>query len=324
LLVPFLIKTAIKWNILDKPNQEHKTHFNPTPYLGGLAIVIPIFIITLLGVIYMRNTSVQLQAATILIPSVIISSVGFVDDIKNLTVKTRFFFQIATSTIVSLILIQSGFAVEFTESSIANLFLSIFWIVGITNAFNLIDNIDGGAAGISVITGMGIAILGGISGQFLISIFAICICGASLGFLIWNFDPAKIYLGDGGALFLGFIYSILLLQFQPKVEFKISSAAVPILMAALPILDTCVVVLNRVMNKVSIFQGGRDHISHRLQMQGFSKQSSVFVLWIINGFLLSIAILIDLQQGVLEILLSFTGLISMLMFLIYFIFFKRL
>jgi UDP-GlcNAc:undecaprenyl-phosphate GlcNAc-1-phosphate transferase len=248
------------------------------------------------------------------------------DDFKNLPAKPRFIVQVATSVVVSILLIESGFSSQITKYEILNFLISTFWIVGITNALNFIDNLDGGAAGISLITSLTIFFLGIAEEQYLIAMFSICIAGAAFGFLFWNFNPARIYLGDGGALFIGIILSILLLQFEPSSNGFVASVAIPILILAVPIIDTTVVVTSRIGRGVPIFQGGRDHLSHRLQKIGFSRKIAALILWIICGIFSILGFSINYLPGNFELYCSLIGLGTMLITYLLFLFlpFERL
>ncbi len=294
LLVPTLKKIARRFSIVDSPNQSHKTHSEPIPYLGGFAIVIPTVLLTLVGPLLLEQGKDYAQRAALLIlPSLILSFLGLLDDMRNLSTQLRFLVQISASIAVALLLIQAGFLVEITANLLANFLISILWMVGITNAFNFIDNLDGGAAGVTFVASTSIFLLGLFGDQYLIAAFGIVIAGASTGFLYWNRNPASIYLGDSGALFIGLVLSILLLQFEPSSSSVFASAILPVLVLAVPIIDTSVVVLSRWLRGVSIFQGGRDHLSHRLIGMGLSRKRVAVLLWLISGFFSALAILIE-------------------------------
>jgi UDP-GlcNAc:undecaprenyl-phosphate/decaprenyl-phosphate GlcNAc-1-phosphate transferase len=156
-----------------------------------------------------------------------------------------------------------------------------------------------------------LSLLSIISGQYLIASFSISLAGAGLGFIYWNRNPAKIYLGDSGALFIGLMLAVSLLQFEPNVESRFASALVPILILALPIIDTSVVVTSRILRGVSIFQGGRDHLSHRLIAKGFSRRSTALLLWIIAALLSMLSLLITIASKDIGIVIALFGLIIM-------------
>ena len=294
LLVPLLRKIAFRYSVLDRPNQSHKTHQGSIPYLGGLAIVIPVSLLVIIGpLIFIENSDYLLRASLFLLPAVLLALVGLYDDIKNLSAPSRFFVQSLIAASATLYLSKLGYSVSILSNEIGNLLLSIFWLVGITNAFNFFDNLDGGAIGITFVASITLFLLGFLGGQFLISSISLALAGAGLGFLWWNRNPARIYLGDSGALFIGFILAISLLQFEPNADSRVASALIPVFILALPIIDTSVAVVSRILRSVSIFQGGQDHLSHRLIYLGFNRRKTAYVLWGLSALLSSLTLLIS-------------------------------
>ena len=307
--VPFLRKIAFRLEMLDRPNQDHKTHTDPVPYLGGLALVIPILICTIFGGLIATSSEVFLRLIILIIPSFILAVVGFVDDKRNLPAQSRFVVQLGISTTVSLLLVLSGFSISITGNYYLDFLVSIFWITGIVNAFNFIDNLDGGAAGLTLIASITLFFLSFANNQYLISLFSLCLSASACGFLYWNINPARIYLGDGGALFIGTILSVLFLQLETKAQFATVSAAIPILVLALPIIDTSVVVSSRLLHGTSIFQGGRDHLSHRLQSRGLSRRMSAYTLWGLSTLFSLIALTLNFIEGYLQYYVAIFGFI---------------
>jgi UDP-GlcNAc:undecaprenyl-phosphate GlcNAc-1-phosphate transferase len=167
---------------------------------------------------------------------------------------------------------------------------TIIWVVGICNAINFFDNLDGGASGTVAITSIAIAILALGGDQFLIAALATVTAGATLGFLVWNKSPAKIYMGDAGSLFLGVLIATLTirLDFNPASEGV--SFFIPMCLLAIPILDTAIAVFSRIRRHVSPFQGGQDHLSHRLIRSGLSKKGAATALWGLSGSFSLVAI----------------------------------
>ena len=294
LLVPILRKIAFRYSVIDRPNQSHKTHHESIPYLGGLAIVIPILLLVIIGpLIFIENSDYLFRSILFLLPAVLLALVGLYDDIKNLSALSRFFAQSLVALGATLYLSKLGYSISILSNEIANLLLFIFWLVGITNAFNFFDNLDGGATGITLVASLTLFLLAFLGDQYLISSISLTIAGAGLGFLWWNRNPARIYLGDSGALFIGFILAISLLQFEPSIDSRVASALIPVFILALPIIDTSVVVVSRILRGVSIFQGGRDHLSHRLISLGFSKRKSAYYLWSLSALFSSLSFLIS-------------------------------
>jgi UDP-GlcNAc:undecaprenyl-phosphate GlcNAc-1-phosphate transferase len=313
LLVPLLRKIAFRYSVLDRPNQSHKTHQESIPYLGGLAIVIPVSLLVIIGpLIFVEDSDYSLRTSLFLLPAVLLALVGLYDDIKNLSASSRFFVQSLIAVSATLYLSNLGYSVSILSNEIGNLLLSTFWLVGITNAFNFFDNLDGGATGITIVASLTLFLLGFLGGQYLISSISLALAGSALGFLWWNRNPARIYLGDSGALFIGFILAISLLQFEPNVESRVASALIPVFILALPIIDTSVAVVSRILRGVSVFQGGRDHLSHRLISLGFNRRKTAYSLWSLSALLSSLTFLIsnvskDAASGISLLGLLFMG-----------------
>jgi UDP-GlcNAc:undecaprenyl-phosphate GlcNAc-1-phosphate transferase len=175
--------------------------------------------------------------------------------------------------------------------------ITIIWIVGICNSINFFDNLDGGAAGTIAISSVALAMLALIGDQNVIAALATVTAGATLAFLIWNKSPARIYMGDAGALFLGVLIATLTIRFDPSTETLLGSFATPLLLLAVPILDTTVAVLSRLRRRVSPFQGGRDHLSHRLIRKGATRRSAAFILWGLSALFALISLIISQGNG---------------------------
>ena len=320
LLVPLLQKIAFRFSVLDRPNQSHKTHHESIPYLGGIAIVIPVLLLVIIGpLIFIENSDFLLRSILFLLPATLLAVVGLYDDIKNLSASSRFLAQSLIAISSTLYLYSLGYNVSILSDEIGNFLLSIFWLVGITNAFNFFDNLDGGAAGITIVASLSLFILGLWGSQYLISSISLALAGAGLGFLWWNRNPARIYLGDSGALFIGFILAISLLQFEPNVESRVASALIPVFILALPIIDTSVVLLSRLLRGVSIFQGGRDHLSHRLIFRGFSRRKAAYFLWSLSALMSSLTFFISHVSQNAALGVSLIGLLFMSFLIIWFL-----
>jgi UDP-GlcNAc:undecaprenyl-phosphate GlcNAc-1-phosphate transferase len=294
LLVPLFRSIAFRYSILDVPNQAHKTHEESVPYLGGLAIVTPVSLLVILGAVVMGDDLNYLsRAAVFLVPSVILALVGLYDDIKNSSAISRLLLQSLLAFNIAFFLQELGYGVSITASGILDFLLSVFWLVGITNAFNFIDNLDGAAAGVLVIASSTLFLLAHWGNQYLISYLSLALAGSGLGFFAWNRNPARIYLGDSGALFIGFLLAVALLQFEPKADVNFASALVPVFILAIPIVDVTVVVISRLINRVSVFKGGRDHLSHRLMSLGLDRKKTAYSLWALSALFSCFALVID-------------------------------
>lgn len=273
-------KLAIAIGAMDRPNLERKTQKEPVPYLGGVAIAITILVITYASIAANQPTAEKfILASQVLIPASILGLMGLLDDLKGLAALPRLILQTIAAIVMSLILVTTdtmGFA--FGDATIDTI-VSIFWIVGICNAINFFDNLDGGAAGTVAAATVGIFMIAYGQGQELISALAILTAGATLGFLMWNKSPAKIYMGDAGALFLGIILSTLTIRMNPGIDPNWKSLAIPVILLAVPILDTTVAVTSRLFRGLTPLSGGKDHLSHRLLRMGFTHRIAALILW---------------------------------------------
>ncbi len=290
-LTPLMRKVAIKTNIVDLPNHSHKTHQNPVPYLGGVAIIIGILAVSYGGLIFKNRTGGDIWiASSLLVPAAILGFIGFLDDRRNLPPLPRFIAQSLAGVFTAFFLIATDTIGNPTGNTALDAAITIFWVVGITNSINFFDNLDGGAAGIVAATAFGIFLISHENGQYFLAALAITTFGAMLGFLLWNKSPARIYMGDAGALFLGILISVLALRLNPDVDSKFTSFAVPLLLLAIPILDTSVAVLSRIKRRISPFQGGRDHLSHRLMRRSFTRRQTAHSLWSLAAIFAAIAV----------------------------------
>jgi len=317
-LVPFLRRIAEKFNILDFPNEQHKSHSTAVPYLGGIAIVIPVVALTLIGPLVSSSSELFLNnVAILIIPSLLLSLLGFIDDVSKLGAKKKFIVQILASCLVAFYLNEKGFLVTISNNTWLNYAVSILWMVGITNSFNLLDNFDGSTAGVAAISSFFLFLLSLLNSQFLIAAFSIALLGALLGFLPWNIIPARIFLGDGGALFIGMILAVLLLRFETTNENRLTAILIPVLLTAIPIIDTSVAFFGRLSRGISPFQGGRDHLSHRLLAKGLSRKRTIATLWILAFCYNLSALVLQLLPGELATIFSL-GLIFSIALLIFF------
>jgi UDP-GlcNAc:undecaprenyl-phosphate GlcNAc-1-phosphate transferase len=230
--------------------------------------------------------------------------VGLWDDLKSLNPLPRFIGQSIAGLVVAIILIVNDNIGNPTGVTVLDAAITILWIVGICNSINFFDNLDGGAAGTVAITAISLTYLAITGDQYFIAALSIVVAGSTLGFLIWNRAPARIYMGDAGALFLGLLIATLTVRFNPSTDNSATSFAIPVLLLAIPILDTTVAVFSRLRRKVSPFQGGKDHLSHRLVRYGLSRKASALTLWLLSALYGLFAALISLQNFNYDFLIS--------------------
>ena len=319
LLTPVMRKIALAQGVLDHPNSAHKSHKNPVPYLGGIAIIIGVVIVSYIALISNKFTWSNFWLATsVLGPALVMGLVGLWDDLKSLNPLPRFIGQSIAGIVVAIILILNDNIGNPTGITALDAAITVLWIVGICNSINFFDNLDGGAAGTVAIAAISLTYLAITGDQYFIAALSVVLAGSTLGFLIWNRAPARIYMGDAGALFLGVLLAILTVRFKPTTETSISSFAIPILLLAIPILDTTVAVFSRLRRKVSPFQGGKDHLSHRLVRAGLSRKLSAITLWGLTGLFSFFAVLISLPNNGRELIIVSISLVFWLLLFIYF------
>ena len=292
-LTPAIRKFALKNNVVDAPISAHKTHKEPVPYLGGVAIIIGIGVISFLAfAIKIHTTKDFWLIASVMAPALVLGVIGLIDDLKNLPAFPRFVAQTIAGLFTSGILIASDTMGTPTNSTIIDAVVTTLWIVGICNSIDFFDNLDGGAAGTVAVSSTALAYIAHNNNQYLITALATVTSGAMIGFLLWNRPPARIYMGDAGALFLGILIATLTIRLHPEAETKWISFATPILLLAVPILDTSVAVISRLRRGISPFQGGRDHLSHRLMRAGMERPLAAITLWVFSAFFGFVACLI--------------------------------
>jgi len=308
LLTPVMRKIALTQGVLDRPNSAHKSHKKPVPYLGGVAIIIGVIIVSYIALISNKFTWSNFWLATsVLGPALVMGLVGLWDDIKSLNPLPRLIGQSIAGLVVAIILILNDNIGNPTGITVLDAAITVLWIVGICNSINFFDNLDGGAAGTVAITAISLTYLAITGDQYFIAALSVVVAGSTLGFLIWNRAPARIYMGDAGALFLGLLIATLTIRFKPSTDSSVSSFAVPLLLLAIPILDTTVAVFSRLHRKVSPFQGGKDHLSHRLVRYGLSRKVSAITLWLLSALYGLFAVLISLQNFNYDFLILITA-----------------
>jgi UDP-GlcNAc:undecaprenyl-phosphate/decaprenyl-phosphate GlcNAc-1-phosphate transferase len=291
---------AIRLGAMDAPNLARKTQVEPVPYLGGVAIALGISIITL-GAVFVgaenfageNNDQLKDLALTVLLPALVLGAMGLIDDLRSLSPWPRLITQTVIGTVVAFVIVENGtIGTAFGggdldagagNSTWINTLVTIVWIVGICNSINFFDNLDGAASGAVAIAALGVFFIAFDRGQELVSALSIVTAGATIGFLLWNKSPAKIYMGDAGALFLGIIISVATIRLNPGITPTWHSLAIPVMLLAVPLLDTCVAVFSRLARGLSPLTGGKDHLSHRLVRGGLTRPQAAISLWSASG-----------------------------------------
>ena len=275
---------AIRLGAMDAPDLARKSQAEPVPYLGGVAIALGVSIVTFTALFFSEKDSVFIERGlTAIVPALFLGVIGLFDDLRSLPAWPRLVIQSVVGTVIAIILVQTGTLGIAFSNDVINTVVTILWIVGICNAINFFDNIDGAASGTVAAAAFGVFFIAFDRGQELLSALTIVTAGATLGFVLWNKSPAKIYMGDAGALFLGVIISVATIRVNPGVEPQWKSLAIPIILLAVPLLDTCVAVFSRIARGISPLTGGMDHLSHRLVRGGLSRPIAVISLWSASG-----------------------------------------
>jgi UDP-GlcNAc:undecaprenyl-phosphate GlcNAc-1-phosphate transferase len=319
-LTPVMRKIAIANQILDLPTSSHKSHTKAVPYLGGVAILIGVTLVSYLALAFSNFTvSSFLLATSVLGPALAMGLIGLWDDLKNLPPLPRFIGQSVAGLVVAAALVLGSNVANPTGSTFADVLITVIWVVGICNSINFFDNLDGGAAGTAAISAIFLTYLAINSGQAFVAALSIVVAGATLGFLIWNRAPARIYMGDAGALFLGVLLATLTIRLNPDTQTSIGSFATPILLLAIPILDTTVAVLSRLRRGVSPFLGGKDHLSHRLVRAGLSRKMAAIALWLLSATFAIFAVILTILAKKYEVyFVAVTAFLWALLFLGFF------
>lgn len=302
---PLVRRFAFKIGAIDIPKDNRRMHKKPTPRIGGLAIIFGFTVATLC----FAQPSRQLYGT--LAGAAIIAVMGVIDDCKNLPAKLKFGIQI----IAALVVVFAGdIKIDvFTNPNFLSdnpywvlpewlsVTLTVIWIVFITNAVNFIDGLDGLAAGVSAIMSISLVFISIRVGEYSIAILGIALMGSCFGFLPFNFNPAKIFMGDTGSTFLGFMLATLSIQGVFK-SYAVISFAVPLLILGLPLFDALFAMIRRILRGQSPMTADRGHLHHRLVDMGFSQKQTVFILYAISGVLGITAVLLA-ESGVLRALL---------------------
>lgn len=271
LITPFCIKTAILLNLMDLPDSApHKIHAKPVPKAGGIAIVAVLFLVTL-GSGKLFDDDVL----PILLASVPIIVFGLWDDAKGLSAG----WKLTGQALAASILIWQGIQIQmFVGYPVLNIGVTFLWIVGITNAFNLVDSMDSLAVGLAAIASIFFLLVTIDSNETDLAFLSALILGSCIGLLYFNATPARTFLGDLGAQFLGFMLATLAMAYTPPGFPQPSSWFVPILLLSIPIFDTTLVAFSRLRRGLPIYKAGQDHIYHRLIGLGMSPNQAVTVM----------------------------------------------
>ena len=302
IITPVSIDTAHRLGVIDRPKDARRVHKKPIPRFGGMAI----FLGTMSGMIIPAAMNDRIKVA--MLGGLLMYLLGIADDIKDLKPVVKFLGQVAIASIVYAMGVRITFISNYFGAAIvdqnANVILgagiayvlTVLWIVGITNAVNLMDGLDGLAAGSVAIMSLSLAYIAYIHGARIgsmpVCIALVAVAGGCIGFLPYNFSPAKTFMGDGGALFLGYMIAVLSV-ISPLKRATVVGALVPMLTLAVPIFDTLFAMLRRTLKHESIMHADKGHLHHRLMAAGFGQRRSVLIMYGIVGIMGEVAILIS-------------------------------
>ncbi|MCC7353038.1 MAG: undecaprenyl/decaprenyl-phosphate alpha-N-acetylglucosaminyl 1-phosphate transferase [Anaerolineae bacterium] len=281
-MTPVARLVASRLGIVDHPTTARKIHVHPMPYLGGAAIYLAfVLALLLLGDRFYVN-----QVVGIFIGATLMSLLGLWDDRLGLSPYVK----LAGHLVAAAILVLTDVRIGILRIPILNVGVTLLWIVWITNSINLLDNMDGLAGGVAGISAAFFALLAAQSGQYLVGALAAALLGACLGFLVYNFNPASIFMGDSGALFLGFVLAAVGIKMRFPDNVDIVTWMVPVLVLGLPIFDTTLVFFSRLRRGLNpLTTPGKDHVSHRLVLLGYTRREAVLICYFIASALGAIA-----------------------------------
>lgn len=302
LTCPVSIKIAERFGILDKPKDSRRVHSKAMPRFGGMAI----FLGSMVALLIPAGMNANIKTA--MIGGALMYFLGVVDDIRDIKPVTKFVGQVLIASLMYAMGIRITFISNFfgsaSQDAHANVILSagvgyiitVLWIVGITNAVNLMDGLDGLAAGSVAIMSLSLAYIAYIHGSRLgsmpVCIALVAVAGGCIGFLPFNFSPAKTFMGDGGALYLGYMIAVLSV-ISPLKQATVVGALIPMLTLAVPIFDTAFAMLRRALKHESIMHADKGHLHHHLMAAGFGQRRSVLIIYGIVGIMGVVAVLIS-------------------------------
>ncbi|MDD2484002.1 MAG: MraY family glycosyltransferase [Eubacteriales bacterium] len=283
-VTPLAIKIAPKIGAVDIPKDDRRMHTKTMPRFGGLAI----YLGTMISMAFLLPIEIDKRVVGIAVAGTLIFLMGVLDDIIGLSAKTKLVGQILAAAILFYCSVHISFMTNpFNGEIVAfplvvSFLVTTIWIVGITNTINLIDGLDGLAAGVAFIATVTIAYIAYIHGRYEITMAFMAIAGSCLGFLPFNFNPAKIFMGDAGALFLGFMIASISVM-SPLKSATLVANLLPVFVLALPIFDTAFAILRRYLDGKPIMQADKGHLHHRIMAVGMGQKRTVLTLYAISA-----------------------------------------
>ncbi len=271
------IRLSMRWKVLDYPDGGRKTQSTPVPKLGGIAVALVMTLIVSVGFVATGRLGLGL-ALQVLVPALAAAAIGFLDDRNDLNPYLR----LLSLAVVGALAWFLGSRIELTGVAALDMAMTVLWVVVLVNAVNLLDNADGLAASTVFVMAAAASTIAALFGQALVSLLGVTLMGVAIGYLRHNWHPARVYMGDSGAYFLGTLMALLLIRLAPTAVPPGIAAAAVLLIVLLPLLDMTFVVVRRVRSGIHPFTAGRDHLSHELQRRGCSVPVSVSLLQVIS------------------------------------------
>ncbi len=285
IMTPLVIRIAHRFGAVDVPKDDRRMHKKPMPLWGGIAIFTGFFVS-----MFLFSNIATGKLIGLFIASVVVLITGMIDDVKPLGAKGKLLMQI----VAAIILVKSGFEINYFTNFFGGseviylqsfaLPISVIWIVGVTNTVNLIDGLDGLAAGISAIAAVTLSYIAILNLRYDAAMIMLILAGSSIGFLPYNFNPAKIFMGDAGALFLGLVLAAISVDGALKGATALT-VVVPILALGVPIFDTAFAILRRLINKRPIMEADKGHLHHRLMGMGLGQKKTVLSMYLISALM---------------------------------------
>lgn len=299
-LTPAVIALCRRWGLFDRPGAPRKIHDRPVPRLGGVAVVAA-FLAALAALFFYDNVVTRIftdmvpKIGRILLPALVVFALGLADDLRGVRARTKFGVQTAAAVLLWALGFRIGmvslpFAGGVDLGPVLGCLITVLWVVAVTNAFNFIDGMDGLAAGIALFVSLSVMITAAVMGNKEALILAVPLAGAAVGFLPYNWHPAKVFLGDAGSYFLGFVLAALAVMSSTKSSILVA-VAVPVAMLGIPLLDTALAVARRFLSGQPLFDADGDHIHHRLLKAGLSQRMAVLLLYGLTVMMGALALL---------------------------------
>lgn len=333
-LTPIARRAALRMNFVDKPGTQQKRHLKPTPLMGGAALFLAFALAVVAGRFAWPDLTEGIVTDTpldwgsisvmMIIGSTLMVLTGLLDDVIGMKPGMKLLFHTVTALLVGIYFVVEGAQVSLFLNKIGFSLLAgpitLLWMVGITNSVNLLDHSDGVCSGICSIAALFFMVVNVLHGNIAVAYLAAALAGASLGFLLYNFPPAKIFMGDGGSNFLGFNLAVIAVLgvYTPEGSIRELAVFTPLLILAVPILDTILVMLYRKRKNAPLMKGDRNHLTHRLTRVGLNLKESVYLLYLLGLLMGILALMLPTLRPYQAVLLFFhaMGLVGLLAFLL--------